>query len=53
MTRVLVEKLKIRFANIIKIWVNTDGWADQCKCDTALYLMSILVIYLDLSHLRS
>ena len=52
MTNGLVTEIKIRFDNIITIRVNTDGWAEQCRCDTEIYLISILVLYIELSFLH-
>ena len=38
----LLQTKKILFANISKIWGNTDGRTEKYRCATALYLLSML-----------
>ena len=38
----LLQNRQLLFVDIIKIWGNTDGCAEQYQCETALYLISIL-----------
>ena len=38
----LLKKIKLLMTKKSTIWENTDGCAEQYKCTTALYLLSIL-----------
>ena len=38
----LLNEQKVPTSTLSKIWENTDGCADQYRCASALYLMSVL-----------
>ena len=38
----LLKNIKVLFSDMSTIWVNTDGCEEQCRCATALYLLSML-----------
>ena len=38
----LFQNRTLLFADMINIWENTDGCADQYQCVTVLYLLSML-----------
>ena len=38
----LLKEQKVLTSKLSKIWGNTDGCADQYRCASALYLMSVL-----------
>ena len=38
----LLKEQKLLTSTLIKIWVNNDGCAEQYRCASALYLMSVL-----------
>ena len=45
MSKCIIETLKNRkvlFPGISNIWQNTDGFAEQYRCTTELYLLSML-----------
>ena len=38
----LLQKITVFFSNMITIWENNDGCAEQYRCATELYLLSML-----------